>query len=65
VGTNGSRARFKKLMENCRSGLVLKIADFFIEIQKFQKNKKSEKLCKKLDEILRTLVENFFKSRPF
>jgi hypothetical protein len=42
-------------------GPILKITDFFIEFWKFKKNKKNlKKYVKKLDEILRTLVEKFF-----
>ncbi len=53
---------FSKIAEiqRDRSGPNLKIADFGNSNSEILKEKNLEKLCKKLDEILRTLVDNFF-----
>jgi hypothetical protein len=55
---------FSKIAEiqRDRSGPNLKIADFGNSNSEILKEKNLEKLCKKLDQILRTLVNFFFKS---
>jgi hypothetical protein len=47
-------AEIRRIRNNPNS----KIAEFIV--YKFKKLKKSEKICKKLDEILRLLVKKFF-----